>query len=171
MREWQAAGHNRFTFHDIRAKALERLSGTLAEPKDSGSVIPLGLVTGRGYLEKVVLQLNVSYDAQLYDCCAVMCRRLLETLIIEVYEYCQRADEIKGTDGHFLMLNKLSTFLESDKAFNLGRNGLKGLRDFKTLGDLSAHNRRFNAHKEDIDRVRDGLRVAVEELAHLAKLA
>lgn len=171
MREWQAAGHNRFTFHDIRAKALERLSGTLAEPKDSGSVIPLGLVTGRGYLEKVVLQLNVSYDAQLYDCCAVMCRRLLETLIIEVYEYCQRADEIKGTDGHFLMLNKLSTFFENDKAFNLGRNGLKGLRDFKTLGDLSAHNRRFNAHKEDIDRVRDGLRVAVEELAHLAKLA
>jgi hypothetical protein len=69
------------------------------------------------------------------------------------------------------MLNKLSTLFENDKAFNLGRNGLKGLRDFKTLGDLSAHNRRFNAHKEDIDRVRDGLRVAVEELAHLAKLA
>jgi hypothetical protein len=34
-----------------------------------------------------------------------------------------------------------------------------------------AHNRRFNAHKEDIDRVRDGLRVAVEELVHLAALA
>jgi hypothetical protein len=171
MREWEATGHNRFTFHDIRAKALERLSGALAELKDTGSVIPLGVVTGRGYLEKVVLQLNVSYDAQLYDCCAVMCRRLVETLTIEVYEQCHRADEIKGADGHFLMLNGLATFFENDKAFNIGRSGLKGLRDFKNLGDLSAHNRRFNAHKEDIDRIRDGLRVAVEELAHLAKLA
>ena len=47
---------------------------------------------------------------------------------------------------------------------------MKGLRDFKNLGDLSAHNRRFNARKEDIDRVRDGLRVIVEELVHLANL-
>jgi hypothetical protein len=142
-----------------------------AAPRDTGSVIPVGLATARGYLEKVVLPLNASYDAQLYDCCAVMCRRLLETLIIEVYEHCGRASEIKGTDGHFLMLNGLATFFESDKAFNMSRNGLKGLRDFKNLGDLSAHNRWFIARKEDIDRVRDGLRVAVEELVHLAKLA
>ncbi len=171
MRKWQDSGHNRFTFHEIRAKALETLSGIPAAPRDTGSVIPLGIVTGRGYLDKVLLQLNASYDAQLYDCCAVMCRRLLETLVIEVYEQCHRADEIKGADGHFLMLNGLATFFENDKTFNIGRNGLKGLRDFKNLGDLSAHNRRFNAHKEDIDRVRDGLRVAVQELAHLAKLA
>jgi hypothetical protein len=95
----------------------------------------------------------------------------LETLIIEVYEHCGRAGAIQGSDGHFLMLNGLVNVFENDKAFNIGRNGLKGLRDFKTLGDLSAHNRRFNAHKEDIDRVRDGLRVAVQELAHLAALA
>jgi hypothetical protein len=139
-------------------------------PKDTGSIIPLGLAKARGYLEKVVLQLNASYDAQLYDCCAVMCRRLLETLIIEVNEHYGRASEIKGTDGHFLMLNGLAGFLENDKAFNVSRSGLQGLRDFKKLGDLSAHSRRFNARKEDIDRVQNGLRVIVEELVHLAKL-
>lgn len=68
------------------------------------------------------------------------------------------------------MLNGLAGFFESDGAFNVSPNGMKGLRDFKNLGDLSAHNRRFNARKEDIDRVRDGLRVVVEELLHLAKL-
>src|SRR6266850_1620053 len=53
----------------------------------SGTVLPLELVVGtRHYLERVVLQLNASYDAGLFDCCAVMCRRLLETLVIEVYE-------------------------------------------------------------------------------------
>jgi hypothetical protein len=100
-----------------------------------------------------------------------MCRRLLETLIIEVYEHCGRAADIKGTDGNFLMLNGLVSVFEKDTAFNLRRKGIKGLRDFKNLGDLSAHARRFNAQKEDIDGVREGLRIAVEELIHLAALA
>ena len=76
----------------------------------------------------------------------------------------------QGQDGHFLMLNGLAGVFEKDTAFNVSRNGMQGLRDFKKLGDLSAHNRRFNARKYDIDRVRDGLRVIVEELLHLAKL-
>ncbi|MFN0301170.1 MAG: hypothetical protein ACKVQU_12565 [Burkholderiales bacterium] len=137
-------------------------------PTNSGSLIPAALVSARGYLEKVVLQLNASYDAQLFDCCAVMCRRTLETLIIEVYEHAGRAADIKGGDGQFFMLNGLATYFEQDKHFSPSRNALQGLRDFKKLGDLSAHNRRFNARKDDIDRVRDGLRVAVEELAHIA---
>ena len=50
-------------------------------------MLPIDLFDGtRGYIEKVVLQINASFDASLYDCCAVMCRRLLETLIIECYE-------------------------------------------------------------------------------------
>lgn len=173
QRVWASAGHNRFTFRDVCARAEEKLGeqGKLGAPKDTGSVIPSGLGTARGYLGKVVLQLNVSYDAQLYDCCAVMCRRLLETLIIEVYEHCGRASEIKGSDGNFLMLSGLTAFFENDKAFNVSRNGMKGMRDFKTLGDQSAHSRMFNARKDDIDRVRNGLRVAIEELAHLANLA
>ncbi|MEO7660185.1 MAG: hypothetical protein ABIV48_11275, partial [Pyrinomonadaceae bacterium] len=73
-----------------------------------------------------------------------------------------------GTDGHFKMFGGLLLYIESDKSINLSRNGLQGLRDFKQLGDLSAHNRRFNATKSDIERIRDGMRVAVEELVHLA---
>lgn len=156
----------------IRGQLTKEYEG-LAEqkpPRNSGSVIPAALVCARGYLEKVVMQLNASYDAQLFDCCAVMCRRTLETLLIEVYEHAGRAAEIKGADGHFLMLNGLANYFEQDGRFSLSRNALQGLRDFKKLGDLSAHNRRFNARREDIDRVRDGLRVAVEELAHLAGL-
>ena len=37
-------------------------------------------------MEKVLSQINGSYDCALFDCTAVMCRRLLETLIIEAYE-------------------------------------------------------------------------------------
>jgi hypothetical protein len=64
----------------------------------------------------------------------------------------------------------LLAHLEADKAFHLGRNAKRGLIAFKALGDNSAHNRRFNASQDDIDRVRDDLRIAAEELLHLAKL-
>ena len=139
-------------------------------PVDSDSVLPRDLFAGtRGYLVKVVEQINRSYDTQLWDCCAVMARRLIETLIIELYEKLGRADEIKD-DGNFVMLNGLIAFLEADKSVHFGRNAAKGLKDFKQLGDLSAHNRRFNAKQSDIDRVRDGLRVASEELLHLAEI-
>ncbi len=135
----------------------------------SSSVLPMELFTDtRGYIERVVEQINQSYEVELWDCSAVMSRRLLETLIIETYEKAGRANEIKGSDGNFMMLNGLLAVLEQDSSVHLGRNASKGLKDFKRLGDLSAHSRRFNAGRDDIDRVRDGLRVAAEELVHLA---
>jgi len=138
----------------------------------TNSVVPRELFEGtRKYIEKVVDQINSSYDHELYDCCAVMCRRLGETLIIEVYEQHDRADEIKGSDGNFQMLNGLLSVLAKDKKINLGRNAKRGLEELKELGDKSAHNRRFNARKSDIDAIKAGLRTASEELLHIAKLA
>jgi hypothetical protein len=56
----------------------------------------------------------VSYDAGLFDCCAVMCRRLLETLIIDFYEAVGRADELKGADNQFMMFGGLLSKIEKD---------------------------------------------------------
>lgn len=137
----------------------------------SRSILPTDLFTGtRGYIEKVVAQINASFDFGLYDCCAVMCRRLLETLIIEAYEAQGRADELKDKDGHFKMFSGLLSIVESNASISLSRNAIQGLKDFKRLGDLSAHNRRFNAREDDIMRVRDGIRVASEELLQIAAL-
>lgn len=122
----------------------------------------------RGYLTTVVSQLNVAYDTGLYDCCAVMCRRLLETLIIEAYESKGRAEELKDQSGHFPMFSGLLAFLEADSSIHVGRSALQAMKDFKALGDLSAHNRRYNARKSDIDKVTVGLRVASEELLNIA---
>lgn len=140
-------------------------------PAPSDSVLPRELFAGtRGYIERVVDQINKSYDGELWDCCAVMCRRLLETLIIETYEKLGRAQDIKGTDGNFFMFNGLIAFVDGDAAIHLGRNATKALKDHKSLGDQSAHNRRFTATRNDLDRVRDGLRIAAEELLQLAGL-
>jgi hypothetical protein len=138
----------------------------------SDSVVPRDLVTKtRGYIEKVVAQINGSYDHQFFDCCAVMCRRLIETLVIEVYEADDRANEIKGSDGNFHMLSGLLSVLLKDSRINLSRNSRRGLTELKELGDKAAHSRMFNARQSDIDHLKSDLRTAVEELLHRAKLA
>lgn len=157
-----------------RASLDERYGGftrrVLVTPTDS--VLPRELFDGtRGYIEKVVDQVNASFDSGLYDCCAVMCRRLLETLIIEAFEAAGAQENLKDRDGHYKMFSGLLAAVESSGTVSLSRNGLQGLKDFKKLGDLSAHNRRFNARENDIARIRDGIRVSGEELLHLAGLA
>jgi hypothetical protein len=149
-------------------EALEREFGPFLGPRlpaPTDSVLPFELFFDtRTYLEKVVRQANAAYDAALYDCCAVMLRRTMETLIIEVYEQDGREAELKGSDGNYLFLSGLVNYVKADKAITLSRNTLKALDDAKRLGDLSAHNRRYNAVKDDIDRVRDGIRTAAQEL-------
>jgi hypothetical protein len=68
------------------------------------------------------------------------------------------------------MFAGLLAFVEKDAHVNVSRNAIKGLRDVKSLGDLAAHNRRFVAEGDDIDRIRTGLRVASGELLALAGL-
>lgn len=169
-------GPDRWRLHPTARRVLNEQYASVVAAKaerPSDTILPRELfkTSRRGYVDKVVYQLNASYDHGLYDCCAVMCRRLLETLIIEVYEAKERAIEIKGSDGHFFMFAGLLAFLERDSKVNLSRNTMKGLRDVKALGDLAAHNRRFVASRDDIDRIRDGLRVASGELLALAGLA
>lgn len=56
-------------------------------PVPSDTILPRELFEKtRGYIERVGVQINGSYDHGYYDCCAVMCRRMAETLIIEVRE-------------------------------------------------------------------------------------
>jgi hypothetical protein len=168
------AGKNAFRLTiSARAKLDLEFKGYLKKPElpETDSIIPMAVVTNtRGYIYKVSHQINASFDGGLHDCCAVMARRLLETLIIEVYEHHNRADELKNPDGTFKMFSGLLSHIEKETRFNIGRGTLKGLRDFKGLGDNSAHNRRFNATRADIEGQRQGLRVAVEELLHLAGL-
>lgn len=121
----------------------------------------------RGYIQKVVQQINVSYDVGLWDCCAVMIRRLLETLIIELYISIQRAEELKK-DGHFMMFSGLLSFLENDTKVNLGRQTITALKAFKNIADSSAHNPAYNASKKIIDDKLDDVKLAVVELKQRA---
>lgn len=159
------------------AGALQRsINTTIKPPSEIASsydepVIYMALVRGtRGYIERVAHQINGSYTHGWYDACTVMLRRLLETLIIECYEAHQIQDRIKDPKGNFLFLKDLIDCMLAENIWTIGRNVRSTLPKLKDIGDKSAHSRRYNAHREDIDKVLKDIRDVVQELLVLAKL-
>jgi hypothetical protein len=125
----------------------------------------------RGYIERVVNQVNGCYEKGWFDGCAVMMRRLVETLIIECFEKANIADKIKDPrTGEFLYLKDLIDKLLQEQSWNLGRNTKQGLPRLKSVGDQSAHSRRYNASREDIDKITGDFRTVCQELIYLAGL-
>lgn len=152
---------------DIPKKFVPPSEGTIPS---SELIIPFSMVKDtRRYIEKVVHQINGSYEKGWYDCCAVMIRRLLETLIIECFEVYKIEDRIKR-DGQFLYLSELIAATQKEASWTLSRNTNKAFPKFKNIGDCSAHNRRYNAYRNDIDNIQHELRVTVEELLSISKL-
>lgn len=167
-----AASNGRFRIKINKRTPLDSiLNRKVADtpPPKSNSVLDLALLTeARPYNQRVAAQVNAAYDVRLFDCSAVMCRRLIESLIIDAYEHAKHDGDIKGADGNFLMLNGLVSKIESANVLNISRNAITALKKIKALGDLSAHSRRYNAKASDIEPLRHDLRVAVEDLLHLS---
>lgn len=156
----------------IRAEIAD-LAGPLPEgqPAESDQVVYRSLVRDtRSYIEAVANQINGTYERGWYDACAVMLRRLLETLIIEAFEAKNISQKIKNPNGDFLYLRDLITACLNETAWNLSRNCKQSLGRLKDVGDKSAHSRRFVAHRNDIDPLRPDIRVVVQELVTIANL-
>lgn len=149
----------------------------LVDPPEEGfaaetnQVIPFSIVRGtRGYIEKVTNQINGCYEKGWFDSCAVMIRRLLETLIIECFEKHQITHKIKNANGDFYFLGDLINITLSETTWNLGRNTRKSFPKLKDIGDKSAHSRRFTAQLSDIKNLIPDIRLVVQELVYLSQL-
>jgi len=136
--------------------------------KVSGAVLPGEAVAGtRGYLERLAHQINGCYDYEFFDACAVLCRRLMESLIIEVYVHRNRHHEIQQ-DGVFLSLDRLLVQIKRDRSIALGRTTPRTMDDVKQLGDTAAHDRTYITAQVDIDDVKARYRKMISELLRLA---
>lgn len=155
-----------------RVQALKK-EAPPTEPQmpQSEEVLPHSLVSNtRGYIEKIVFQINGTYEQGWFDACAVMIRRLIETLIIEAFENHNIAGNIKSPSGDYLYLRDLINRTLTETAWNLGRNTKTGIPHLKDIGDQSAHSRRFIAQRADIQNIIPDLRTVVQELLFLAGL-
>lgn len=104
-----------------------------------------------------------------YDASLVLLRKLIETLIIELFEKHKEQDKIKDpkTQNFYFLSDLISCLLAETRLWSISRNAQKALPEIKKYGDLSAHNRRFNARKPDLDKLKSDIRIIIEELVHL----
>jgi hypothetical protein len=159
------------------AKAINaQISEEMGPPEEgllasSQHVIFTSFVRGtRGYIESVANQINGSYENGWYDACAVMIRRLIETLIIEAFEHHRIANKIQNSSGDFLYLRDLIDKTLSETEWNLSRNTKQALRKLKDIGDKSAHSRRYVAQRGDLQPLLVDIRTVVQELLYVAGL-
>jgi hypothetical protein len=159
------------------AKAIHaEISKEIGPPEEglrsaSQPVIVMSLVRNtRGYIERVANQINGTYENGWYDGCAVMIRRLIETLIIEAFERHNLTNSIKNQWGDFFYLRDLIDRTLAETAWNLTRNTKSALPKLKDIGDKSAHSRRFIAQRGDIQPLLMDIRTVVQELIYIAQL-
>lgn len=174
--QFTTKGKRKDTFQ-INAKYLDTLERKYGEylnpiaPVPADSVIPNGWVQGtRRYLERLVSEINLSYDNQIYDGVAVLCRRLMESLIIELYILQKRQHEIQDPAGHFFGLEKLIQFTTSDRHIAWGKNTKKWMLELKQMGDVAAHDRTYITEKSDIDDNKMNIRRVISELLEKTNL-
>lgn len=135
----------------------------------TNSVVPYDWVKGtRKYLESLVHQINSCFDLAHYDAAAVLCRRLMESLLIECYIHSNRKQVIQDAAGHFFMLEKLISTIAADRAITLGRNSVRTMVEVKEIGDRAAHDRTYTTQHEDLSGLASRYRGLISELLRLA---
>lgn len=152
-----------------RVKRIRRgaVAGAATSPNQ---VFPSSVVSGSPeYIQKISHQINSAFEHELFDSCLLMMRKLVEALIIDLFESRGDVSKIQTSAGDFHTLISLVNKVVGEQSWNLARDTRKALVEVKKLGDNSAHNRRFTARRGDIESVRVKFRVAVEELVRLSK--
>jgi len=111
-------------------------------------------------------QINGCWTWQYYEACALVCRRLLEVMIIELYTRRKLQHELHDPQTRmFIGLKRLINKLNGDARFGLGKEFTDGLDKVKSLGDIAAHDHRIRIRSSDFERAT--LRFSIERLASL----
>ncbi len=120
------------------------------------------------FIKHLEPQINGCWDRQWYEACALTIRRLLESLIIHVYEKRGWTGEIRGPDG-YLKLQKSVDKVCGDGRVGLGKKAKEGLVHLKQIGDIAAHDFRVRVRRSDLEQKRTELRLACERLIFIAQ--
>lgn len=122
----------------------------------------------RGYLDKLIRQINHCYKNCCYDACAVCMRRVFEITLILSYEKNGIQNDIKK-DGEYVMLEKIVANAINNTTLGISR--LKKEYDsIREIGNYAAHRVLYNTRKKDIDDIKQTYRVCLEELYYKAGL-
>lgn len=117
------------------------------------------------YITRLLPQLNGAFDFEWHESCAMLLRRLAETLVIELYV--RRGWEVDVRDpasNEFLMLKSLIQKLNGDSRLHIERRTIDGLERIKDLGNTAAHDFRIRIRRSDLNRLQTAARLSFERL-------
>ena len=130
----------------------------------SDNLFPIEIFNNtRGYLMSFAKEACASYDFGLYSACFFMLRKLLETLIIEMFEKHNLESKIKSPNGGYFFLSDLIAKLINESAWHLTKIVREEIPKIKKLADSSVHSKRFTATKSDIDNIKTDIRIILQE--------
>lgn len=141
------------------------------EIESEGTLIDENKFCGkRNYLDKLIFQINHSYENNCYDAAAVLMRRLFELLLIMAYQNIGVDNEIKDPNGSgYKMLDGIVKNAIGNSKLKLSRIKMD-FDSFRLVGNNSAHGIFYIAGKKDIDDIKIKYRVMLEELYNKAGL-
>jgi hypothetical protein len=154
-----------------RADLDERFSPLLKrrKAKVSDELLPDAVIQNtRKYLHDLAHQINGTYDVGFYDACAVLCRRLIESLLVECFDHAGKLSEIQKQDGNLEMLDAIVRKVKGGQHIRLPRGTPDLIVKIKEVGDTAAHDRYHITTKQDIDEFRTGVRKVISQLLGLA---
>ncbi len=136
----------------------------------SDGLLPQSVVNScsRSYIHDIVRQINGAYDHGFYDACAVLCRRIIESLLVECFEHTGKIAVIQESDGNLKMLDAVIGKAKSAHHIRLPRGTPSLIDKIKEVGDTAAHDRYHITTKQDIDEFRTGFRKVVSQLLTIA---
>ena len=168
-------GSDDFRLHSNTVSILEKELPEIATKSEEiisdDIIIPAALYTNtRGFIESLSMQINSSYENNIYDGCAVLMRRLLEICLILSYEKIKIESEIQDSNGNYKMLEGIVTNAVNNIVLKLSRNSKTCIEDFRELGNFSAHKIYYNAKRKDVEKVIFNYRATIEELLYKAEI-
>lgn len=134
------------------------------------TILPNALFNGLATnFQSICKQINASYENNLYDCTAVLMRRLLESLLVLSYQKAGIESEIMDKNCyHHISLDCMIKNAAQNSTLALSANTKKDMSLFKDLGNYSAHKIWYNCTQQDIKPHLLKYRVVVEELLYKA---
>jgi hypothetical protein len=160
----------------LRVASKPRLSyrysekaGTVVTPKIDSHIIPAGLFEST-HLETLAIQINGTYQSGFYDACAVMCRRLLQCLLLLAFERAAKGEVTRDASGEYRACADIVGLASSNRHIKLAQGAGVVMGKLEYIGDLAAHHPTYTARQKDIDEQRLGFLRVVSELVHLAEI-
>lgn len=147
------------------------ITGTVAPPEQGAPIVPADLFDNtRPHLQALVAQINGTYRSGFYDACAVMCRRLLNCLLLLAFESAAKGKVIRDASGEYRAFADIIELASSSRHIKLARSAAAVMGKMDYVGDLAAHHPTYTIRQKDIDEQRLAFHRVISELAQLADI-